>query len=139
MAVKWNFEAIKKRIEKGAEAGLTKAGEIVAAEAISKIKSPPKTGRIYIKYNPFRIHQASAPGEPPANDLGFLAANIHPQPTKKEGGALVKRINSAADYSAPLEFGTDRIAPRPFMRPSLLEKKSEIEQAIAEEIAKVLK
>lgn len=139
MAVKWNFSKVKALIEKGARIGLERAGEIVATEAVSKVKSPPKTGRIYEKYNPRRTHQASAPGEPPANDLGSLAANIHPKPTVKEGDALVKKINAAAEYSAALEFGTPKILPRPFMRPSLVEKKAEIEQVIADEIAKALK
>jgi HK97 gp10 family phage protein len=139
MSVKWNDRKIFAMIEKGARAGLEITGEIVASEAVTKIKSPPKTGRIYEKYNPRRTHQASAPGEAPANDLGFLAANIHPQPTKKAAGALIKTINSGADYAAALEFGTPNIAPRPYMRPSLIEKKPEYEAAIAREIGKALK
>lgn len=139
MSVKWNDRKIFDLIEKGGLAGLEIAGEVVASEAITKIKSPPKTGRIYEKYNPRRTHQASAPGQPPANDLGNLAANIASQPTKKTGGVLIKTVSSKAEYSAALEFGTPNIAPRPFMRPSLIEKKPEYEAVINREIEKALK
>lgn len=138
MAVKWNSEKVITKIARGALAGLEIAGEIVATEAVSKVKSPPKSGRVYQKYTPRRTHQASAPGEAPASDLGTLAANISPQPTKATSGGIVKTVNSAADYSASLEFGTANIDPRPFMRPALEEKRKEINAAIEKEIARAL-
>lgn len=139
MTVKWDSKEVIRKIARGALAGLEIAGEIVASEAVSRVKSPPKTGRIYEKYTPRRTHQASAPGEAPASDLGFLAANIQPQPTKATPKGVFKKVNSGAIYSAALEFGTPAIEPRPFMRPALAEKKPEYEAAIRREIARALK
>jgi hypothetical protein len=62
-----------------------------------------------------RYHQASAPGEPPKTDLGFLAANIMPE----AGEGLTASLVSQAPYSAALEYGTVRNGgPRPFFRVS---------------------
>src|ERR1044072_3048288 len=43
-------------------------------EFVKRIKSPPKTGRIYRSKR--GMHQASAPGEFPANETGRLAASV---------------------------------------------------------------
>ena len=62
-----------------------------------------------------RYHQASAPGEPPANDFGFLANNI----LAEAGEGLTASLVSRAPYSAALEFGTrTNHGPRPFFRVS---------------------
>lgn len=39
------------------------------------IQGGPKSGRVYHKKNPERVHRASAPGEYPATDLGTLVAS----------------------------------------------------------------
>lgn len=60
-------------------------------------------------------HQASAPGEPPKTDYGFLANNILPEASAFLKASLV----SKAPYSAALEFGTRKNGgPRPFFRVS---------------------
>lgn len=38
-----------------------------------KIQGGPKTGKLYKKNNPNRVHRASAPGQYPATDRGTLA------------------------------------------------------------------
>ena len=61
-------------------------------------------------------HVASAPGEAPNNDTGNLAddANI----VSARTGLLEAEVSSNAEYSAALEFGTSRMAARPFMQPA---------------------
>ncbi len=60
------------------------------------------------------LHRASKPGDPPAADTGALKRS-----------AFVERIRTGARvgvamlYAAWLEFGTRKIAPRPFLRPAL--------------------
>jgi|TARA_R100000081_G_scaffold19152_1_gene8018 HK97 gp10 family phage protein len=76
------------------------------------------SGITYQKYNPRRQHTASAPGEAPASDTGFLVSNITSN-VKKEGTAIVGQIVASAPYSPYLEFGTSTIEPRPFMQPAL--------------------
>ena len=76
------------------------------------------TGRTYQKYNPRRQHTASAKGEPPATDTGFLVSNITSS-VKQQGTTVVGQIVASAPYAPHLEFGTSNIRPRPFMQPAL--------------------
>jgi HK97 gp10 family phage protein len=115
------FEA--KRALDGAQiaVALEESATIVQAAAQQKIMDGPKTGIIYKKYNPRRTHQASAPGEAPANDLGWLVANILIDKAEVLTGRI--RIVGLAAYHKWLEFGTRLIAPRPSLRPALMESK----------------
>ena len=61
---------------------------------------------------------ASAPGQFPKTDQGILVANISSQ-VKVEGSSVIGMIISSAEYSQHLEFGTTKMAARPFMQPSL--------------------
>ncbi len=76
------------------------------------------TGRTYQKYNPRRQHTASASGEPPATDTGFLVSNITSS-VRQQGTSVVGQIVASAPYAPLLEFGTSNIRPRPFMQPAL--------------------
>ncbi len=77
----------------------------------------------YKKYNPKRTHTASAPKNPPNSDTGFLVSNIHAvMDADKLGGA----VESRADYSVFLEFGTSNMQERPFLQPALEENKPKI-------------
>ena len=68
------------------------------------------TGRQYGK------HRASAPGQPPARDLGNLVANTNADPEiSQDGDEAVGRVVSNSAYASPLHNGTERIAARPFM------------------------
>lgn len=62
-----------------------------------------------------RFHRASAPGEAPAIDTGHLVNSFF---TKKLS-RLVRIIGVNAEYAAALEFGTERVAARPYLRPAL--------------------
>ena len=58
------------------EGTLVISGEMVAGRVRKNINKSPRGGRTYIKTNPNRVHKASAPGESPATDLGFLVRSI---------------------------------------------------------------
>lgn len=68
-----------------------------------------KSGRLYRRGK--RTHQASAPGEAPAVDTGILRASI----ATARDGELRAVVQVGADYGIWLEFGTRRMAPRPFL------------------------
>jgi len=93
-------------------------GEIVK-KAISRIAAiakesmaEPKHGRLYRRG---RVeHRASAPGEAPAIDTGNLVGSIRERMT----AAAIGRVETSAEYAAPLEFGTPRMRARPFFRPA---------------------
>lgn len=102
--------------------------------AAKRLLSQHGTGRVYVKNNPHRVHQASAPGEPPAPDLGMLRASMsHAVGRDAEGlyadwgvsvglvPAEAERENGAtlSDIGVWLEHGTRKMAARPFLRPSI--------------------
>lgn len=100
-----------------------RAGNLVRNTAVTSIQQGAKSGVVYEKYNPRRTHRASAAGQPPATDTGFLANNIA---LKIDSDGLGASVESRADYSAFLEFGTSKMAARPFMQPALESNKTKI-------------
>ena len=83
------------------------------------------SGITYQKYNPRREHTASAQGEPPATDTGFLINSIT-SIVKKDKGEVVGQVITSAPYAKFLEFGTSNILPRPFMQPALEKNRPKI-------------
>lgn len=88
-----------------------------ALESVNDVKKaiqgPPKTGRKYQRGTV--VHQASAPGQAPATDTGFLVSSIY----NEDRGYLSKAIGSRLPYAFYLEFGTRKIAPRPSWVPAV--------------------
>lgn len=77
---------------------------------LSMNTSPP--GRTYTRGGV--SHTASQPGNPPNIDIGTLINTIR----QEEVGPLTRHIVAGSDHALPLEEGTERIAPRPYMRPA---------------------
>ena len=81
--------------------------------AVQGVQRGPKSGRVYDLAKPTRRHQASAPGEYPATDLGRFAASI-----RFELGSSTSRpwVVGTADKRGPwFEFGTSRMGARPWL------------------------
>ena len=119
------MDKVKEDLEKNVDEVLAGGGQLIRGEAVRSIQQGSKTGRIYQKYNPRRTHRASAPGEAPASDTGFLASSIM---VKKEKDVV--QVTSNAKYAPFLEFGTSKILPRPFMFPASEKSKPKIAEAI---------
>ena len=115
--------ALKRRIE----ANLVIAGEIVATEVRRNIQTSPRGGRTYVKTHPNRTHTASAAGESPATDLGFLVRSIQTEPDMQNLRIRILSLHSIAPYAKRLEFGdlSAGLAPRPFMFKGLQAKKKQ--------------
>ena len=115
--------ALKRRIE----ANLVIAGEIVATEVRRNIRTSPRGGRTYVKTHPNRTHTASAAGESPATDLGFLVRSIQTEPDMQNLRIRILSLHSIAPYAKRLEFGdlSAGLAPRPFMFKGLNAKKQQ--------------
>lgn len=94
------------RAEDGLRSALGEYETILKGDVLNR----QGTGRVYGK------HQASAPGQPPAPDLGNLKANTNADPNiARDGDDLVGRVVANAAYASALHNGTERIAARPFM------------------------
>lgn len=113
-------KAAMKRLEMIYEGDLKKlifrAANYTQNEAKQSIQSGSKTGVLYTAYNPRRTHQSSAAGEAPATDTGNLVNNIA---ISIDGDRLGASVESNAEYSTYLEFGTANMAARPFLQPAL--------------------
>lgn len=88
-------------------------GEMIKAEAQHLITQGAQSGK---------NHVPSKPGEPPNEDTGHLRSNI----TVTQVGPLHVRVASNARYSGFLEFGTSKMAARPFMGPAARAKRKEV-------------
>lgn len=104
--------------------------EALEDEARSRILTGAKTGRLYHRSNPRRLHQASAPGQSPANDSGKLAASIEADVDPKEFNLNL----SAGAAAKELEYGTHKMAPRPFLVPTILAFRRRFADAIYNQI-----
>jgi len=110
------------------------------ANAVQGIERGPKTGRVYetrfwtdaqgrLRIGEERVpHRASAPGQYPASDTGRLASNIRFElPTST---ALTGRVGTNIMYGRHLEFGTTKMAARPWLMPSFEKAKVGVEQEL---------
>lgn len=78
-------------------------------------------------------HVPSRPGEPPNQDTGVLANNIE----TNQVAPLRVEVSSNAPYAAALEFGTSRMAERPYMRPAAAKKRAEVTALVRRAVDKV--
>lgn len=111
------FANLQGEIDREVQAGLFVVAKKIEGDAKKSILNGQKTGQIYKRGNV--LHRASAPGESPANDTGRLANSINGEVSKSAMEATVKAGGGIVKYARMLEFGTIRIAPRPFMRPAV--------------------
>lgn len=88
------------------------AGNRIAVEAQISITDGAVSGE---------NHVPSFPGQPPNNDTGVLANNIE----TVQIDPLTVEVSSNAPYSEELEFGSSRVAARPFMAPAARKKAPE--------------
>ncbi len=116
--------------------GLKTAIEDTVAEALDEIgvravelireelQSGARSGKLVERRG--RPHQASAPGEAPANWSGALAASLD-----YEAGQTSVRVFADQPYGDYLEYGTLRVAPRPFIGPVMERLAPEINAIVA--------
>jgi hypothetical protein len=83
----------------------------VEGRAKVSIQTSPASGKIYPR-GKSGFHQASAPGEPPATDTGFLVNSIQ---AELNGPGDIGTIEVGSSYGLILEEARDR----PFMMPAI--------------------
>tara|TARA_R100000773_G_C4157821_1_gene77030 strand:- start:164 stop:598 length:435 start_codon:yes stop_codon:yes gene_type:complete len=118
------FDKYSKSFQIQLKRTLGKAGMMVRNTAVQSILSGGKSGKVYEKYNPRRTHRSSGEGQAPASDTGFLASNIVLSKINEQEMSI--EVESRAEYSEFLEFGTQNMKARPFMFPALEENKPKI-------------
>lgn len=100
----------------------------IEKEAKLSITQGGKTGHIYKRGNV--THQASAAGEAPASDTGRLVNSIQSYLKASALESFVIAGRGLVKYAKMLEFGTSKIAARPFMFPASQKSKNWIQNRL---------
>lgn len=114
-------------------AGWKEVGMLLTNKLRYMIRNGPRTGRVYTFRG--RKHQASAPGEVPANRTGRLANSVGYEAT----GHHTLVFGEEAEYARGLELGTARVAPRPHLQVAVQEMQTVTMQTLTKFIAEAYK
>lgn len=146
-------------MQRSTQEGVRKAfyyiGRDLVAESKKLILKVPKSGRIYRLRKNGRIvlHQASAPGEPPANFTGALKSSLdfnvigadrmeygaREQFLNKGGSPVNLKTRKGVVYARRLELGDSKVKKRPFLLPSIKTNYKNIREHFEREIKKSIK
>lgn len=102
------------------------AGQLVENEAALSITRGSVSGK---------GHVVSLPNQPPNANTHRLDRSIETNNT----GRLEVTVSANAEYSVPLEFGTSKMAPRPFLRPARDKKRKEATELVARAVDHILR
>lgn len=105
-------------------AALYAAGQEIEVEAALSITNGATSGA---------GHVPSAPGEPPNADTHRLDRSIE----TNQVAPLRVEVSANAPYAAALEFGTSKMAERPFMRPATARKRKEVTALVRNTVAHI--
>lgn len=127
-----SFKRIGAQMAAAIDEEVNESVQQVVASAKLAIMNPPKTGSTYRRGK--TVHQASAPGEAPANDIGNLAGSGD---WRRVGLGHYQAVFSTP-YAAALEFGNaaGTILPRPYLRPALQKEERFLLQNIKDAMGK---
>jgi hypothetical protein len=115
-----------KRFHAGIRRGLHEIGVENRRHLRKLIRDKNKTGRLYTIRG--KIHQASAPGEAPANLTGALANTAG----FKVSGHYQCEFGDRQEYGKYLEDGTSKMKPRPHVGRTAEEKERDNYNSLAE-------
>lgn len=98
------------------------------------------TEKSYYTNNKTTAHHPSMPGNPPAPDTGNLRESIryeiHGKSEKVYG--VVGSTQKDPDYAVYTEYGTTKMAPRPWLRPAMQKNNDWIRRTVATAVKSAL-
>lgn len=107
----------------------------------SMAKTERDMSKTYFTNNKTKAHHPSLPGNPPARDTGNLSNSIRYE-VHSEGSEIYGVVGSTQkdpDYAVFTEYGTNKMAPRPWLRPAMQKNNEWIRKSIANAVANTLK
>ena len=109
------IDRIRRNTQANVRREFLRGAQAIQNTAVEGIINPPKTGRWYrSRGRKGAMHRASAPGQYPAADTGRLHQSITATVADTPGGVAVQ-VSANVEYATYLEFGTSKMAPRPFL------------------------
>lgn len=133
-ALSTNLKGLMSAFPNAINKAVVKTANEVRNNAIKSISREQSMGRTYQRGNV--THTASAPGGAPNTDTGNLVKRIATENPRKG----LSYVGTSVEYGKHLEFGTRRMAARPWLRPAMDKAAPElpnaITNAITEEIQK---
>jgi HK97 gp10 family phage protein len=106
----------KAKIKDEAFQRMVKAVNAVRNETLVTL-SGNRSGRIYRVPGTMKTYTASSPGEPPAVATGQLRQSVRTQ-VDNSSSMVIGYVGSTLIYAPCLEFGTKKMSPRPWLKPS---------------------
>lgn len=100
------------------------AGQAIELEAERSITNGSISGK---------GHVPSSPGQPPNADTRLLDSSIETEVVNASIPTVT--VTSYAPYSSALEYGTSRMAERPFMRPAVAKKRDDVTRMVGEAVS----
>ena len=108
---------------------------MVHGTAVKSIqKSSP--GESQIRYKPRRGVVAAKPGKAPNTDTGRLVQSIA---FEFEDGGMKGLVGTNLRYGKHLEFGTNKMAARPWLKPAVRANRKKIEKLFEKTLADAVK
>ena len=139
------FNEYLKETAPNIEKELVKTIELCCRKVVSDIQSsmahtPRNTNVSYYTNNKKKAHHPSLPGNPPAPDTGNLRESVryemHDEFKKIYG--VVGSTQKNPDYAVYTEYGTTKMAPRPWLRPAMEKNNDWIRKSIGMAVARGL-
>jgi hypothetical protein len=91
--------------------------------------SGARSGKTYLVPGTKKTYTASAPGEPPAVQVGDLRESIK-YGTEDEGKGIVAYVGTKLLKGPMLEYGTSNMAARPWLRVSFEKAKAKVKNIL---------
>ena len=126
MIINWLGAQFSKDIENQMDKRLKKAGIVVVGETkrLLGVQGNPSKAS---KMAGARVTH-SKPGEPPRWQTKTLRKSI----ARERAGYLKEHVGTNVEYAAWLELGTNKMAPRPYLRPALAISQKKIVRILTE-------
>lgn len=132
-----SLDSLSKSAQQEAKKSIVKVSYKIEGDCKENISSGTRSGRFY-KRGKNRKHQASSVGEFPKSDYGDLVASIK---AEFDFSGLESTVGSriSAPHGFWLEFGTNKMRPRPWLSRTINENKDFIEKTFNDALNNIAK
>lgn len=133
--------AVKENLEKTIKLCCKKVSDDIK---FNMAHTPLDMSKTYYSNNKTKAHHPSLPGNPPAPDSGNLRRSIRYE-LNSEGNiiyGIVGTTQKDPPYGAYLEnaeYGSSKMAPRPWLRPAMISNNEFIKTSIAKAVVRGIK